>query len=78
MSEPNKNTDDKKNESTTSPFLRIFAFFVIILITVLYILSLVASLSDWDNAFGIFLGAMAATIFVPIMIHFIRIFKPKD
>ena len=78
MSEPNKNTDDKKNESTTSPFLRIFAILGIILIAGLYILSLVASLSDWDNAFGIFLGAMAATIFVPIMIHFIRIFKPKD
>lgn len=78
MSEPNKNTEEKKNESTTSPFLRIFALFGIILIAGLYILSLVASLSDWDNAFGIFLGAMAATIFVPIMIHFIRIFKPKD
>jgi hypothetical protein len=38
----------------------------------------VASVSDWDNSFGIFVGALAATIFVPIVIYLIRLFSNKD
>ena len=81
-------TDSKNKQDTTktrenssagrSVFLRVFAIFGIVLIAGLYILSLIASLSDWENSFGIFLGALAATVFVPIMIHLIRIFMPKE
>jgi len=44
----------------------------------MYVLSLVASLSDWENAFGIFTGALAATIFVPIVIYLIRLFSHRE
>jgi len=72
-------TENTPNETAKRPaFLRIFAIFGIVLIAGLYILSLIASLSDWENSFGIFLGALAATVFVPIMIHLIKIFLPKD
>ena len=72
-------TDSKQTEASgKSVFLRIFAIFGIVLIAGLYILSLIASLSDWENSFGIFLGAPAATVFVPIMIHLIKIFLPKE
>ncbi|MBR6475849.1 MAG: hypothetical protein IKS98_10410 [Lachnospiraceae bacterium] len=74
--EPTKTQENKS--SGRSVFLRIFAIFGIVLIAGLYILSLIASLSDWENSFGIFLGALAATVFVPIMIHLIKIFMPKE
>ena len=73
---------DQKNEQQNTPkkpvFLRVFAIFGIALILGLYILSLIASLSNWENSFGIFVGALAATVFVPIMIHLIKIFLPKE
>jgi len=83
----NNNTDLRQNEKTDNSakssggkntFLRIFAIVGIILILGMYILSLVASLSDWENAFGIFTGALACTIFVPIVIYLIKIFINKD
>ena len=75
-----KNVPENKQEGTVkrSVFLQIFAIFGIVLILGLYILSLIASLSDWENSFGIFVGALAATVFVPIMIHLIKIFLPKE
>jgi len=75
----NTESSNSQNEASKKPvFLRIFAVFGIILIAGLYILSLIASLSDWENSFGIFLGALACTVFVPIVIHLIKIFLPKD
>lgn len=75
-----KNVPENKQEGTVKKpvFLQIFAIFGIVLIIGLYILSLIASLSDWENSFGIFVGALAATVFVPIMIHLIKIFLPKE
>ncbi|MBR3483278.1 MAG: hypothetical protein IKH42_01250 [Lachnospiraceae bacterium] len=75
-----KNVPGNKQEGTVkrSVFLQIFAIFGIVLILGLYILSLIASLSNWENSFGIFVGALAATVFVPIMIHLIKIFLPKE
>ena len=75
-----KNVPENKQEGTVKRpvFPQIFAIFGIVLILGLYILSLIASLSDWENSFGIFVGALAATVFVPIMIHLIKIFLPKE
>ena len=75
-----KNVPENKQEGTVKKpvLLQIFAIFGIVLILGLYILSLIASLSDWENSFGIFVGALAATVFVPIMIHLIKIFLPKE
>ena len=76
----NISTDMQTAEKTNgkSLFLRIFAIIGLIVIVGLYILSLVASLSDWENSFGIFAGALGATIFVPIVIYLIRLFSKKD
>ena len=81
--------DVKKNTGTTSGdpaettaktgmAARIFAIFGLVIIVGLYVLSLVASLSDWENSFGIFTGALAATIFVPIVIHLIKMFSGRN
>ena len=83
----NKTTVDWRNEKQTgselkrgktSMFTRIFAILGLIVIAGLYVLSLVASLSDWENAFGIFVGALAATIFVPIVIYLFKLFSNRD
>ena len=73
-------TQGKPAEATekTSMAARVFAIFGLVIIVGLYILSLVASLSDWENSFGIFTGALAATIFVPIVIHLIRTFSGRN
>ena len=68
----------KYKKSEHSIFLRIFAIIGLLAIVGLYILSLVAALSDWENSFGIFTGALAATIFVPIVIYLFRLFSKKD
>ena len=87
---PNNNNSDKQNNKAienqsseikhqkTSAFTRIFAIIGLIVIAGLYILSLVAALSDWENSFGIFTGALAATIFVPIVIYLFKMFSNKD
>ena len=71
---------EKKTESKTSPnpLLRIFAVLGIVLILAMYGLSLIAAISDWDNSTGIFTGALAATIFVPIVIYLIKFFTDRN
>ena len=75
-----KDAINTQNNTTkkTGLFTRIFAILGLIVIVGLYVLSFVASVSDWDNSFGIFVGALAATIFVPIVIYLIRLFSNKD
>ena len=70
--------DQEQKHQKASAFTRIFAIIGLIVIVGMYVLSLVASLSDWENAFGIFTGALAATIFVPIVIYLIRLFSHRD
>lgn len=70
--------DQEQQHQKASAFTRIFAIIGLIVIVGMYVLSLVASLSDWENAFGIFTGALAATIFVPIVIHLIRLFSHHE
>lgn len=70
------NTEQKQQK--VSAFTRVFAIIGLIIIIGLYVLSLAAALSDWENAFGIFTGALAATIFVPIVIYLIRLFSHRD
>ena len=70
--------DQEQKHQKASAFTRIFAIIGLIVIVGMYILSLVASLSDWENAFGIFTGALAATIFVPIVIYLIRLFSHRE
>ena len=80
----NKQENTPENKSSelqhqkTSAFTRIFAIIGLIVIAGLYILSLVAALSDWENSFGIFTGALAATIFVPIVIYLFKMFSNRD
>ena len=66
------------NSSSKNTFMRIFAVFGIILILTMYGLSLVAAISDWENSFGIFTGALAATIFVPLVIYLIKFFTDRN
>ena len=75
-----KDTIKTSDNSTkkTGLFTRIFAILGLVVIVGLYVLSFVASVSDWENSFGIFVGALAATIFVPIVIYLIRLFSNKD
>jgi Na+/glutamate symporter len=70
--------DQEQKHQKASAFTRIFAIIGLIVIVGMYVLSLVASLSDWENAFGIFTGALAATIFVPIVIYLIRLFSHRE
>jgi Na+/glutamate symporter len=70
--------DQEQKHQKASAFTRIFAIIGLIVIIGMYVLSLVASLSDWENAFGIFTGALAATIFVPIVIYLIRLFSHRE
>lgn len=70
--------DQEQMHQKSSAFTRIFAIIGLIVIVGMYVLSLVASLSDWENAFGIFTGALAATIFVPIVIYLIRLFSHRE
>ena len=70
--------DQEQKHQKASAFTRIFAIIGLIVIVGMYVLSLVASLSDWENAFGIFTGALAATIFVPIVIYLIRLFPHRE
>ena len=70
--------DQEQKQQKASAFTRIFAIIGLIVIVGMYVLSLVASLSDWENAFGIFTGALAATIFVPIVIYLIRLFSHRE
>ena len=70
--------DQEQKHQKASAFARIFAIIGLIVIVGMYVLSLVASLSDWENAFGIFTGALAATIFVPIVIYLIRLFSHRE
>lgn len=70
--------DQEQQHQKASAFTRIFAIIGLIVIVGMYVLSLVASLSDWENAFGIFTGALAATIFVPIVIYLIRLFSHRE
>ena len=67
---------DKENtkKSGHNTFLRIFAILGLIVIAGMYILSFIAAFSDWENRMGIFMGALACTVFFPIVIHFIKIF----
>ena len=66
------------SKQTTSPIVRILAILGILVIVGLYVLSFVASISNWDNAFNIFTGALGASIFVPIVIYLIRLFSNKN
>ena len=70
--------DQEQKHQKASAFTRIFAIIGLIVIVGMYVLSLVASLSDWENAFGIFTGALAVTIFVPIVIYLIRLFSHRE
>ena len=70
--------NQEQKHQKASAFTRIFAIIGLIVIVGMYVLSLVASLSDWENAFGIFTGALAATIFVPIVIYLIRLFSHRE
>ena len=70
--------DQEQKHQKASAFTRIFAIIGLIVIVGMYVLSLVASLSDWENAFGIFTGALASTIFVPIVIYLIRLFSHRE
>ena len=70
--------DQEQKHQKASAFTRIFAIIGLIVIVGMYVLSLVASLSDWENAFGIFTGALAATIFLPIVIYLIRLFSHRE
>ena len=79
----NIGTSDSDKQNTvqregTGKITRILAILGIIIIAGLYILSLVASIADWENSFGIFTGALGATIFVPIVIYLIKLFTNKD
>ena len=74
----NEMIDQEQKHQKASAFTRIFAIIGLIVIVGMYVLSLVASLSDWENAFGIFAGALAATIFVPIVIYLIRLFSHRE
>ena len=73
-----QNNKTELQHQKTSAFTRIFAIIGLIIIAGLYILSLVAALSDWENSFGIFTGALAATIFVPIVIYLFKLFSNRD
>lgn len=87
MSTPIKNENTAKNPVTNTTdvpvnkhgtFMRIFAIFGIVLILGLYLLSFIAAISDWENSFGIFTGALGASIFVPIVIYLIKLFSDKS
>ena len=69
-----KTEENKETEQKTSPLLRVAAMLGVIVIIGLIVLALVASLSDWENSFGIFLGALSASIFIPIVIYLIKLF----
>ena len=68
---------DEKNGGT-GLITRIFAILGLVIIVGLYILSLDASIADWENSFGIFTGALAATIFVPIVIYLFKLFSNRN
>lgn len=53
---------------------RILAIIAIILIVGMYILSLVATLSNWECKKEIFMATLAGTIFIPIIIYIIQVF----
>ena len=78
MSVQNNNEKPNPEKSGSGMFMRIFAIFGIILILGLYVLSFVASVSNWENSFGIFTGALGATIFVPIVIYLIKFFTSRN
>ena len=50
----------------------------VLVIVGLIVLALVASLSNWENSFGIFLGALSASIFIPIVIYLIKLFTGRN
>ncbi len=74
-----KETNDKKEtKQGTSPLLRVAAMLGVLVIVGLIVLALVASLSNWENSFGIFLGALSASIFIPIVIYLIKLFTGRN
>ena len=74
-----KETNDKKEtKQGTSPLLRVAAMLGVLVIVGLIVLALVASLSNWENSFGIFLGALSASIFIPIVIYLIKFFTGRN
>jgi len=73
-----KSTDIKETKQGTSPLLRIVAMIGVIAIIGLFVLAFVASVSDWENSFGITLGAVSALIFVPIIIYLIKLFTGRN
>lgn len=79
---------DMANADTTeiyitkrSPFVRIMAIVAIIILLSMYVVSIIAAVSDWENSFEIFLTAAASTIILPVLIYIIQLFgnmKKRD
>ena len=71
-------TEIKETKQGTSPLLRVTALIGVIAIIGLFVLAFIASLSDWENSFGITMGAISALIFVPIIIYLIKLFTGRN
>ena len=71
----NQNSGTPEEKKGHNIFLRIFAILGLCVIAGMYILSFIAAFSDWENRMGIFMGALACTVFFPIVIHLIKIFS---
>ncbi len=57
-----------------SPFVRIMAIIAIIILLSMYVISIIAAVSDWENSFEIFLAAASSTIILPVLIYIIQLF----
>lgn len=69
-----KQSNETQQKSGKNLFVRIAAIAALIIIVGMYILSFVASVSDWEYSFEIFLVALACTVFLPIIIYIAKIF----
>lgn len=56
---------------------QIMAIIGIIILVGMYVLSLVASLSSWENSKEIFAASIFCSFFIPVIIYVIQLFYKK-